>query len=206
MLDLNQELKNPYPVENTIPEEKNIEEQQKNASENLQQGNRSNASKAQKQASDQLQKLVDKLDKMQMSGEMSMVQENLQDLRGIIDNLLKLSFAQENLMDEIRKLNLSDPRFNEFSQEQLNIRDESKIVQDSLMSLASRAAMVSNFVTRKVGEMNEYIEKSTDALKERKKAEASGMQQYAMTSMNDLALSRRTVFLPAASIRADTSR
>jgi hypothetical protein len=125
---------------------------------------------------------------MQMSGEMSMVQENLQDLRGIIDNLLKLSFSQENLMDEIRKLNLSDPRFNEFSQEQLNIRDESKIVEDSLMSLASRAAMISSFVTRKVGEMNEYIGKSTDALKERKKSEATGLQQYAMTSMNDLAL------------------
>jgi hypothetical protein len=188
MLDLNQDLKNPFPVENTIDEEKAIEEQQKNASDNLQKGNRGNASKAQQQASDQLQKLTQKLDRMQMSGEMSMVQENLQDLRGIIDNLLKLSFSQENLMNEIRKLNLSDPRFNEFSQEQLNIRDESKIVEDSLMSLASRAAMISSFITRKTGEMNEYIEKSTDALKERKKAEATGLQQYAMTSMNDLAL------------------
>ena len=187
-LDLNQDLKSPFPVENTMDEEKDILQQQKNASENLQQGSRKNASKAQQNASQQLQKLAGKLGNMQTSGEMSMVQEDLQDLRGVIDNLLKLSFDQENLMDQLKQLNLSDPRFNEFSQEQLNIQDESKIVQDSLLSLASRVVMISSFITRKVGEMNRYIDRSTEALKERKKSEATGMQQFAMTSMNDLAL------------------
>ncbi len=188
MLDLNQDLKSPFPVENTMDEEKNVQQQQKNASENLQQGSRKNASQAQKQAAEQLKQLADKLGKMEMSGEMSSVQEDLGDLRGILDNLLKLSFEQEDLMDNIRNINLSDPRFNELSQEQLNIRDESKIVEDSLMSLASREVMISSFITRKIGEMNQYIDQSTDALKERKKAEASGLQQFSMTSMNDLAL------------------
>jgi hypothetical protein len=188
LLDLNQDLKSPFPVENTIDQENNIKREQQNASDNLKIGDRKKAAKSQKQAAQQLKQLQQKMEKMQQGSEMTFIQENLDDLRNILDNLIKLSFSQENLMNEMKKINLSDPRYNELSQVQLNLKDDARILEDSLLSLASRVVMISSFVTRKVNEMNQYIDQSTDALKERKKPQATGLQQFAMTSMNDLAL------------------
>ncbi|HLF34001.1 MAG TPA: hypothetical protein VI583_07180 [Cyclobacteriaceae bacterium] len=188
LLDLNQDLKMPNPVENTLEEENSIKQEQQNALENLEEGDRKNAAKSQKNAAKQMDNLQAKMEKMQAGGEMNMMMENLNDLRNIIDNLVKLSFNQENLMVEIRKINLSDPRFNELSQTQVKLKDDAKIIEDSLLSLASRVAQISSFVTRKVNEMNQYIDQSTEALKERRKPQAAGLQQFAMTSMNDLAL------------------
>ena len=47
---------------------------------------------------------------------------------------------------------------------------------------------ISSFVTRELNEMDAQLDKSTNAIKDRKKAQASGYQQLSMTSMNNLAL------------------
>ena len=117
-----------------------------------------------------------------------MLQENLDHLRDIVDNLVKLSFDQESLMKEFRKVNQSDPRFIELSQQQLKLKDDSKIIEDSLLSLASRVFQIQSFITREVGAMNESINSSLEAIKERKKALATSEQQFSMTSINNLAI------------------
>ena len=63
---------------------------------------------------------------MQSGMEMEMMQENLDNLRDIEDNLIKLSFNQEELMKEFQKINQSDPRFVELSQQQLKLKDDAK--------------------------------------------------------------------------------
>ena len=101
---------------------------------------------------------------------------------------MKLSFNQEELMDNLRDINQSDPRFIELSQKQLDLKDDAKIIEDSLMALANRVMQISSFVTREVGDMNRYIDESLEALKGRNKNEAVGKQQFAMTSINNLAI------------------
>ncbi|MTI30004.1 DUF4175 family protein, partial [Xanthovirga aplysinae] len=186
--EMNQELKNPEPIQSTQEEEQEIKEEQKNAQKALEEGKRKNSQKAQKNAAQKMQKMAKKMEEMQNAMEMSMSMENLDDLRYILENLVKLSFNQEKLMKDFREVRQSDPRFMKLSEKQLEIKDDAVIIEDSLMALANRVFQIQSFVTREIGEMNKNIEESMTALKERKKAKATAKQQFAMTSMNNLAL------------------
>ncbi|MGI9545269.1 MAG: DUF4175 family protein [Cyclobacteriaceae bacterium] len=184
----NQELKNSKLMEDTSEEEENINKEQQSSEQQLQENNRKKAQKAQKQASEQMNKLSKKLQQMQNSMEMGMAQENLDNLREIEDNLVKLSFDQESLMKDFQEVNQSDPRFIELSQKQLKLRDDAKIIEDSLLSLANRVFQIKSFVTREVKEMNNYMDRSLEAIQKRNDRQISGNQQFTMTSVNNLAL------------------
>lgn len=186
--EINEDLDNPENLEDTSNEEKEISEQQQNSSEQLNQKKRKKASQSQKNASDKMKELKEKMEQMQDGMEMTMLQENLDNLRDIVDNLVKVSFDQEGIMKDFRGVNQSDPRYVTLSQKQLKLRDDSQIIEDSLMALASRVFQIASFVTREVDAMNDYIESSLEALKDRKKPEAVTNQQFAMTSINNLAL------------------
>jgi hypothetical protein len=186
--ELNEELESPSQLEDTQAEEEEIEKDQKDAQENLEQNKKQKASENQKGAAKKMESLKDQMQSMQQSMEMEMMEENMDDLRDILDNLIKLSFDQENLMNDFKNVNQSDPRFVTLSQNQLQLKDNAKIIEDSLRSLASRVFQIASFVTREVDEMNDNMKASLDALKERNKNLAVSKQQFTMTSMNNLAL------------------
>lgn len=186
--ELNQELKNPESLPDMQDEEQSIEQEQQQSKESLEKNKRKKAQESQQNAKQQMKKMAEKMQQMQSSMEMTMMQENLDDLRDIVHNLLKLSFDQEKLMGDFEEVTQSDPRFVELGQEQFKLKDDAKIVEDSLLSLANRVFQIASFVTREVGEMNNHMTKSMDAIKERKKSLAVSEQQFAMTSMNNLAL------------------
>lgn len=186
--DINQDLENPNPMEDTSEEEQEIQQQQQKSQESLEKNKRKQAEKSQKNASDAMKQLSKKMQQMQSGMEMTMMQENLDHLRDIVDNLVKLSFDQEDLMKEFREVNQSDPRFVKLSQQQLKLKDDAKIIEDSLLSLANRVFQIQSFVTREVEDMNMHMEESLEALKERNQSLAISKQQFTMTSVNNLAL------------------
>jgi hypothetical protein len=114
--------------------------------------------------------------------------EDYNALRLIVDNLIKLSFRQEDIMVNFRSISQSDPRFINLSEKQLALKDDAKVIEDSLLALSKRVFIISSFITREVNEMNKYMNESMEALRERNKPQAVGMQQFSMTSMNNLAL------------------
>ena len=169
----------------------NQDQEKQEGSEN-QDSNRQKSSKGtqqkQKNAAQKMKSLSQKLSNMQGGMQMEMMQANLDQLRDILDNLIKLSFNQEEIMLEMREVNQSDPRFLELSQSQLKLKDDAKVIQDSLLSLASRVVQISSFVTREVGAINENIDGAIEYLKDRNRGRALSSQQFAMTSINNLAL------------------
>ncbi|MCC5931945.1 MAG: DUF4175 family protein [Cyclobacteriaceae bacterium] len=185
---LNQDLKRPNPAQDFSEDVNSIKKEQEGAIEDLEKGKQKPAGQKQQNAADKLKELADKLEQMQSSVEMTMMQENMNDLRMILNNLIKLSFDQEELMVDFRNVNLTDPRFVTLSQQQLKIKDDAKIVEDSLRSLAERAFQIQSFVTREVNDMNQHMDEAMTAIRDRKKNVASGKQQFVMTSMNNLAL------------------
>ncbi|MEO1253596.1 MAG: hypothetical protein AAFY41_01740, partial [Bacteroidota bacterium] len=142
----------------------------------------------QKNAAKKMKSLSQKLSNMQGGMQMEMMQANLDQLRDILDNLVKLSFNQEEIMLEMREVNQSDPRFLELSQDQLKLKDDAKVIQDSLLSLASKVVQISSFITREVGSINDNINEAIEYLKDRNRGRALSSQQFAMTSINNLAL------------------
>lgn len=199
----NQSLKNPESLPDTQEEQESVEENQQQSKENLENNQKQKSKESQKKARDAMQQMEQKLSQMQSSMEMDAMQENLDDLRAIVYNLLRLSFEQENLMNEFTGVKQSDPRFIELSQKQLKLKDDSQIVQDSLLALANRVFQIASFVTREVTSMNEHMDKSVEAIKERKKPIAVSEQQFAMTSINNLALLLDDVLQQMQSSMAD---
>ncbi len=186
--ELNQELEDPEPLQDTEGQEKSIEQSQKDSKEQLGQKKRKKASDSQKKASDKMKQLSQQLQQMQSNMEMQMLEENIDNLKDIVDNLVKLSFDQEDLIKGFRNVNQSDPRFVDLSQQQLKLKDDAIIVEDSLMSLAKRVFQIESFITREVTSMKNNIEDALTSLRERNKGMAMGKQQFAMTSINNLAI------------------
>lgn len=184
----NQDLKNPKSLPDTQEEQEEIKQMQQESKQHLDDNRRKKARESQQKAKDKMKQMAEQLQQMQSSMQMSMMQQNLDDLRDIVHNLIKLSFDQEDLMNEFNNVNQSDPRFVELGQKQLKLKDDAKIVEDSLMSLANRVFQIASFVTREVTSMNDHMDNSVDAIRERKKPTAVAEQQFAMTSMNNLAL------------------
>ena len=185
---LNQDLKDPEPMQDYNDEEQSIQEQMEQSQENLEKNKRKNASENQQNSAQKMQQMKQKMQQMQAGMEMQMLQENLGDLREIVDNLVKLSFNQEQLMKDFKGVKQSDPRFVTLSQTQLKIKDDSKIIQDSLLALAERVFQISSFVTREVEAMNQYMDESVESLRDRNKSKAVSSQQFAMTSINNLSI------------------
>ncbi len=186
--EMNKSLEESNPMEDTKQEEQEISEKQQESTEQLQKQQNKKASESQKDAAQKMQQMAEKLSQMQNSMEMEQAQENLDDLRDILENLITLSFDQEQLMKDFRNVNQSDPRFQNLSQEQLKLKDDAKIIEDSLYSLAKRVFQIESFVTREVTSMKDHMDASGKGIKERKMGYVASEQQLAMTSMNNLAL------------------
>ncbi len=186
--ELNQDLKNPEPIQNMSNDEKDIDKLMEEIQEELKQNNRKGGSQKQQQSGQQMKKLGQKMQQMQAGMEMEMMNENIDDLRNLLDNLVKISFKQEELIREFRKVRQVDPRFVELSQQQLKLKDDASVLEDSLLALSERVVQISSFITRELSEMNRNIDESVGHLKDRNRSKALGSQQYAMTSINNLAL------------------
>lgn len=187
--ELNQKRENPDALPEDMQEQlEQIKQEQQNASEQLENNKRKKAGKSQQNATQQMKKLQKSLQAMQNSMGMEQQQEDLSFLRDLVDNLVTLSFNQEELMNEFKEIRQSDPRFVELSQRQLKLKDDSKTTQDSLVSLSKRVFQISSFVMRELSEMNRQMDGALDALKEKRLNQATGKQQFTMTSINNLAL------------------
>src|SRR3546814_14701012 len=78
---------------------------------------------------------------------------NLQALRQILDNLLKVSFDQEALLQEMKSTDPNDPRFLELSRKQQSLKEDISLVRDSVYSLSKRVPQLSSFVNKETGKI-----------------------------------------------------
>ncbi len=184
---LGEELDKP---ENTPSKEEmdQVEELQKQSKEALEQQNAKKAAGPQKKSVDKMQKMKEQLQGMQNSMEMEIDQQNLESLRQIIHGLIKLSYDQESLIKDFNAIQQSDPAYVKLSQNQLKIKDDSKVLEDSLLALAKKDPFMGSIVTREIGELNDHLDKASLNIRERKKSNASADMQLSMTSINNLAL------------------
>ncbi|GAB4327167.1 MAG: hypothetical protein OHK0038_00840 [Flammeovirgaceae bacterium] len=182
--DLNQEEN----LEQLEQDQQEINQEQEKASQSLENKKKKEASDAQKKSAQKMKEMGEKMSQMMQEMEMEQMQEDYDALRMILENLMRLSFSQEELMVSFRDVKRIDPNFVKLSQQQLKLKDDAKIIEDSLIALSQRLFMIQSFVTRELGEMNKYMDESIDAIKKRVPEIASSKQQFTMTSINNLAL------------------
>lgn len=174
--------------ENPEKEKQAIDDQMKKSADELQKNNRPQASKSQQQAAKQMQQLAAKMKQDETEGQESQNNLDARQLRELLKSLVNSSFNQEKIMQSLRNTNPSDPGYITLAQKQKDIKDNLKTAEDSLYALSKRIPQIQSTVNKEITGINSQIDEALENLGERKTAEANRNQQYAMTSMNNLAL------------------
>ncbi|WP_214073530.1 DUF4175 family protein [Mucilaginibacter sp. dw_454] len=182
----NSENKQDY--KNPQDQESQIQNQMQESSDQLSKNNKSKASQSQQNAAKQMQKMAEKMEQDQQDGESKQTEVDVKQLRELLKSLVNSSFGQEKVMESFRTINPSDPNYVTLAQTQKNIKDNLKTAEDSLFSLSKRIPQIQSTVNREITAINTQIDGALDNLGDRRTAEANRNQQYAMTSMNNLAL------------------
>lgn len=165
-----------------------VKEQQEQSQQMLEQNQPSKSKGAQQKSLNKMQKMQSQMASSQNEMMMEVDMQNLETLRQIIHGLVKLSFDEEILMKNFSELNQNDPRFNKLAQHQIKLKDDVKVLEDSLLALGKRDPFMGSIVSKEVGELNSHLDKVVEANKERRKPQASSEMQSSMTSINNLAL------------------
>lgn len=184
----NEELSKPMELENTDSIEEEIEQDMENAQSEQQQGEPQKSAKSKKSAGEKMKKMANML---QMSMEMSMKQQQMEDahtMRILLENVLRSSLSQEDILMKLSEINRDDPSFLDLVKSQNELTDNFKVVEDSLRALAKRQPAIENFIFDELQSINYRIEDALNQLKESRLNQALSAQQFALMSMNNLAL------------------
>lgn len=165
-----------------------MDEAQKDLNSEDKEKNKS-AGKKQSEAGKQLKKMAKQMAMDMEADDEDQNQEDAKLLRQILENLLTISFDQEDISTEVNSLKMISPKYKKVVATQNKLKDDFKIVEDSLVALANRNDKIETFVLDKVSEAKYHMSKSIENLKERDtKHRAYQNQRYTMKNLNDLAL------------------
>ena len=183
-----QELGEKMPMDQLEQDKKEVGEEMEKSSEQLENKKKKQAAQSQKKASEGMQKMAQKMKSMMESMSAEAAEEDLKALREILENLLKLSFDQESLIGVTKNTSINDPNYTKIARQQQKLRDDSQVIQDSLFALSKRITQIQSTVNKEINAINDNMRKSITSLADRNVAQAQTKQQFAMTSINNLAL------------------
>lgn len=184
----NKELEEPNALPKNETKQEEVSKEMKKASEQLNQGDKKEAAKSQDNAAKKMEEMQKEMEESMEEQEQQQQEENAQALRQILENLLNMSFAQEDLMKQLSTTRIDNPQYIKIPQVQKKLKDDSKIIEDSLLALSKRSPQVSSIINREISAIGSNIDKTIKALAERNVSESSIRMQTSMTSVNNLAL------------------
>ncbi len=199
----NEELEFPKEMGDDNEEKmEDIQEDLDDSKEKLEKKESKGASESQKKAAGKMKEMAGNLQSSMESGEMEQMEEDMQALRQLLDNLIALSFDQEDLIDDIRITDIIAPRYLKLTETQFKLRDDFSLIEDSLQALSKRVEQLETYVIEKVGEINTsfkgsieeltkidtLVKRDISRLEERLKDDAEVYQRSTMKNVNDLAL------------------
>ena len=81
---------------------------------------------------------AEKLSAMKAGMDAEQEAEDMQAIRQLLENIVQLSFDEEKLMSNLKNTNINNPKYVELMKEQQRIKENSKMVEDSLYAVARR--------------------------------------------------------------------
>jgi len=183
---LDKELENPNGLDKTEEDSEKISEEMQKSSDQLNSKKNKKASDTQKQAAEDMQAMAEKMEAMQSQS--ADEGEDMEALRQLMENLIYLSFEQEELMEKYKLLDRKNPAYIALAQRQKELKDDAKMIEDTLFALSKRVPQLASTVNREIAAINSNMSKTIHFMAERQKPMAASRQQYVMTSVNNLAL------------------
>src|SRR4029079_18663837 len=83
---------------------------------------------------------------------------DMQAVRQILENLIKISFDQEDLVNKTKGVNIYNPQYLDIMKSQKDIQDDLQMVEDSIQELSKRVVQIKSFVDKQVTDINKNME------------------------------------------------
>ena len=182
----NKGLKEPMELPDVEEEKKDIDQELNKAEEGLKNKNKSSAKKNQKNSAEKMQKMSAKMQKAMLEMEGESIEENMDDMRKVLENLMTFSFKQEALMNKFDAISITHPDFGKDLKKQNNIRTYFEHIDDSLYVLSMRLPKISSKIQNDLSTAHYNLEQSLENFSEGRFDNGISNQRYVMTSVNNL--------------------
>lgn len=183
----NKELKNPLELPKMSEEIEGVKASLMKAKEKLTTNKKQDAKKPQKKASKQMQKMSQLMQKTIADFQQNSIDENIDDLRKILENLITFSFKQEDLLVKFNEISVAHPDFGSELKNQNELKTYFEHIDDSLFVLSMRLPQLTAKIQTELSNTHFNLDESLANLSENKFDLAGSNQQYVMTSANNLA-------------------
>jgi hypothetical protein len=141
-----------------------------------------------KERSKKLEELGNKMKDMLNQSNSEQEGENADNLRLLLDNLFYFSFEQENLIEEYKYINHSNPKYIDIKRTQLSLQNDFSIIKDSLFELSRRSDFVGQSISDNTRNIDSNLKVVLDNLEDNKKSLVLTHQQLILTNTNELIL------------------
>lgn len=184
----NEQLEQPQKIEKAEELGKDAGQEMDKSSQQLQQNDKNNAKQSQQNAKNKLAQMSQSLMQMSSGMDMEQLDIDIKATRQLLTNLIRFSFDQENLMQLVRTTNVNSPAYLLLTKEQNRLKNNTKMIKDSLYTLSKRIFKIAATVNKETSDLDQNIARTLDAFEQRNIGEILPRQQYAMTAANNLAL------------------
>ncbi len=183
----NEKLKAPMELPDIDKDKEDIDSELKKSENNLINGQKSRAKKSQKNATIKMRQMSSKMQSSLLDMQGESINENIEDLRKILENLITFSFKQEALMDQFNRNSVTHPDFGKNLKQQSQLKTYFEHIDDSLYVLSMRVPKISNKIQDDLATTHYNLNQSLENFSENRFTLGLSNQQYIMTSVNNLA-------------------
>mgnify|MGYP003571277421 CR=1 FL=1 len=188
IIEKNQGLNDPFDINKDEESFDEIQEDLENAEESEDADDQENAQRQKQKAGKKMKEMAENMNSIMMGGGMDQLAEDAHLVRILLENVVRSSHAEEELMQEISVMKKDDPTVSQKISRQKEISENFVMVEDSLRKMANRQTSVKNFVFNELQVIDQQTESAMKDILELKFGSATQKQQNAMMSMNNLAL------------------
>jgi len=183
----NKDLKRPMKLPESDEEKKGIDDDLKKATENLKEQQSIKAKKSQKSAVKKMKKLGKSMEQSMDASEGESIDENIDDLRKIVENLIEFSFQQEDLLNKFSGSDNHNPEYPKNIKQQYILKEYFEHIDDSLYVLSLRIVKMGSAIQKEVSDAHYYIDESLLNFTENRFDQGISNQQFVITAANNLA-------------------
>jgi hypothetical protein len=184
----NSQLDNPLKFDDTDAIEEEINQDLDQGIQEEQNQKMEESGGSQQKAGEKMKEMANMLQMAMQAGIMQQQMEDAHTLRILLENVVKSSVDQEELMRSFSEMLADDPKRPELIRKQNELVLNFSIVEDSLRALANRQPMIETFIFDELKSVEFRIEEALGLLKDGRLSQGVSQQQFAFMSMNNLAL------------------
>jgi hypothetical protein len=162
--------------------------EQEGAESEMKNGSSKSGGNKQKRAADKMKEAKEKLEKLKKNQKKKQNAEDAKMMRRLLENVIYLSFEQEKILDNTKKTPIQSPSYLKIMQAQQKLKEDFKLVEDTLYKIASRQTKIRKFIFEEVDKVTNNSDAAIKRLVDRRSDLAISNEQFAMDAYNKLGL------------------